>query len=185
MSRLQCQYFDKQLCSRGRPKPAIPPPTQFPTLFCSDSCTALYSARKRPSRVSLLRLFGDRTRYNLGAGRNPQCIEIMMNCYAEPNWQRFARFETKAIQRLKIGFEAVSGVRSKPLTPFEIKRNFGAQIGLLGVCNRKMAEGVGFEPTLRSPVNTLSKRAPSATRPSLRKRRPEGRARRTIQEAGP
>jgi hypothetical protein len=32
-----------------------------------------------------------------------------------------------------------------------------------------MAEGVGFEPTLRFPVNTLSKRAPSATRPPLRK----------------
>src|SRR5262252_3313366 len=31
-----------------------------------------------------------------------------------------------------------------------------------------LAEGVGFEPTLRFPVNTLSKRAPSATRPSLR-----------------
>src|SRR6478735_8741071 len=32
---------------------------------------------------------------------------------------------------------------------------------------RKVAEGVGFEPTLRFPVNTLSKRAPSATRPPL------------------
>ena len=30
-----------------------------------------------------------------------------------------------------------------------------------------MAEGVGFEPTIRFPVYTLSKRAPSATRPSL------------------
>ena len=33
-----------------------------------------------------------------------------------------------------------------------------------------VAEGVGFEPTIRFPVYTLSKRAPSATRPSLRKR---------------
>jgi hypothetical protein len=32
---------------------------------------------------------------------------------------------------------------------------------------QKVAEGVGFEPTLRFPVNTLSKRAPSATRPPL------------------
>ena len=30
-----------------------------------------------------------------------------------------------------------------------------------------MAERVGFEPTLELPLNTLSKRAPSATRPSL------------------
>jgi hypothetical protein len=34
--------------------------------------------------------------------------------------------------------------------------------------NGVVAEGVGFEPTLRFPVNTLSKRAPSATRPPLR-----------------
>ena len=33
---------------------------------------------------------------------------------------------------------------------------------------RLVAEGVGFEPTIRLPVYTLSKRAPSATRPSLR-----------------
>ena len=31
-----------------------------------------------------------------------------------------------------------------------------------------VAEGGGFEPPLRFPVNTLSKRAPSATRPPLR-----------------
>src|SRR6266851_4793247 len=37
-----------------------------------------------------------------------------------------------------------------------------------------LAEGVGFEPTLRFPVNTLSKRAPSATRPPLRTALPEG-----------
>src|SRR5271167_2237159 len=36
--------------------------------------------------------------------------------------------------------------------------------------NMKLAEGVGFEPTIRFPVYTLSKRAPSATRPSLRAR---------------
>jgi hypothetical protein len=34
----------------------------------------------------------------------------------------------------------------------------------------RLAEGVGFEPTIRFPVYTLSKRAPSATRPSLRAR---------------
>src|SRR5258706_5214090 len=33
-----------------------------------------------------------------------------------------------------------------------------------------LAERVGFEPTLEFPLNTLSKRAPSATRPSLRSR---------------
>src|ERR1700735_5251775 len=33
---------------------------------------------------------------------------------------------------------------------------------------KELAERVGFEPTLPFRVNTLSKRAPSATRPSLR-----------------
>jgi hypothetical protein len=36
--------------------------------------------------------------------------------------------------------------------------------------NKKLAERVGFEPTLPFRVNTLSKRAPSATRPSLRRK---------------
>src|SRR5579884_617098 len=34
--------------------------------------------------------------------------------------------------------------------------------------SENMAERVGFEPTLEFPLNTLSKRAPSTTRPSLR-----------------
>ena len=33
--------------------------------------------------------------------------------------------------------------------------------------NREVAEGEGFEPSIRSPAYTLSKRAPSATRPPL------------------
>src|ERR1700738_3984019 len=32
---------------------------------------------------------------------------------------------------------------------------------------KEMAERVGFEPTLEFPLNTLSKRAPSTTRPPL------------------
>ncbi len=35
-------------------------------------------------------------------------------------------------------------------------------------CYLVLAERVGFEPTLEFPLNTLSKRAPSATRPPLR-----------------
>src|SRR5690242_17446581 len=37
--------------------------------------------------------------------------------------------------------------------------------------NSILAERVGFEPTLEFPLNTLSKRAPSTTRPSLLKNR--------------
>src|SRR5262249_48598491 len=36
-------------------------------------------------------------------------------------------------------------------------------------CRKWLAERVGFEPTLRLPVNTLSKRAPSTARPPLRR----------------
>src|SRR5262249_52191101 len=43
--------------------------------------------------------------------------------------------------------------RSPPMSPVSTQRH--------------LAEGVGFEPTIRFPVYTLSKRAPSATRPSL------------------
>src|SRR4051812_27607188 len=39
----------------------------------------------------------------------------------------------------------------------------------IGLDMSKLAERVGFEPTLEFPLNTLSKRAPSATRPSLRR----------------
>ena len=38
-----------------------------------------------------------------------------------------------------------------------------------------LAEGAGFEPAIRFPVYTLSKRAPSATRPPLRRKRQRNR----------
>ena len=57
--------------------------------------------------------------------------------------------------------------------------NIGLMIGSLcaGDC---VAERVGFEPTLPFRVNTLSKRAPSATRPSLRQRLVEGTTARSV-----
>ena len=84
---------------------------------------------------------GGSTPYNAGVVRESQRVEIMPSFPAELNSARFAWFEMKAIQRLKIGCAAVSEVRSKPLTRFEIKRNLGAQIELLGVCNLIVAEG--------------------------------------------
>ena len=38
------------------------------------------------------------------------------------------------------------------------------------VYNSKMAERAGFEPAIRFPVYTLSRRAPSTTRPPLHSR---------------
>ena len=48
-----------------------------------------------------------------------------------------------------------------------------------------LAEGVGFEPTRRFPAHTLSKRAPSATRPPLREALNPARKRRTIAAVPP
>src|SRR5579864_8016190 len=46
---------------------------------------------------------------------------------------------------------------------------------------KELAERVGFEPTLPFRVNTLSKRAPSATRPSLRRQSIQGNLERRSQ----
>jgi hypothetical protein len=64
-----------------------------------------------------------------------------------------------------------TGIRPYPETASWQAKNAGANDGgdfleSLDV----MAERVGFEPTLPFRVNTLSKRAPSATRPSLRRK---------------
>ena len=115
---------------------------------------------QRLLRVSLFRLAGDGARYNSGVVMKHQDIEITSSFWTEPNRPRFAWFETKAIQRLKSSVPAASEVRSKPLTPFEIKRNFDAQIGLVGVCNLIVAEGVGFEPTVDSRPRRFSRPVP-------------------------
>src|SRR5690606_11850690 len=56
----------------------IHPVADFVLSVPQARCTALYSARKRPSRVSLFRLTGGSTRYNLGVALKPQRIETIM-----------------------------------------------------------------------------------------------------------
>ena len=73
----------------------------------------------------------------------------------------------------------VSGFCLKRIAPLQNcmslipKGERGPESGSTNSCNgfiyKNMAERVGFEPTLEFPLNTLSKRAPSATRPSLRR----------------
>ena len=50
--------------------------------------------------------------------------------------------------------------------PCRVQTDFRVISGVVSAL--ELAERVGFEPTLPFRVNTLSKRAPSATRPSLR-----------------
>ena len=84
---------------------------------------------------------------------------------AEPGRTRFARFETKAVQRPKIGAVPVSEVRSQRLNAFETKRKRPAGGALSLVCYMIMAERVGFEPTVRSRVQRFS-RPPRSTAPA-------------------
>ena len=73
---------------------------------------------------------------------------------------RFARLETKAVQRSNSGPWPVSAVRMVPLGTFETTLKFGVVGVADGVCDGEMADGAGFEPAIRFPVYTLSKRAP-------------------------
>lgn len=109
---------------------------------------AWYLPRKRPPRVTQIGSVGGGTRYNSGVVQKRQSIEITQSFPTEPNRPRFAWFETKAILRLEIGSWPVSEVRSLLLNPFEIKRNFGAQIGGWGVRNLIVAEGMGLTSNL-------------------------------------
>ena len=64
---------------------------------------------------------------------------------------RFGRNETAGLLRPDSGSSAVSQVRSVLPNPFETKRNFEAYWGCVGVCDMKLAEAVGFEPTVEFP----------------------------------
>ena len=91
--------------------------------------------------------------------------------------------ENRSIGRKYGGPEKKSPWRMQPACPagMEVQRSmrhispimpFAWGSGALeNVSEGTLAEGVGFEPTIRFPVYTLSKRAPSATRPPLRARR--------------
>src|SRR5712691_7934085 len=50
--------------------------------------------------------------------------------------------------------------------PQDLDDTIGESISLIS-CQQKMAEGVGFEPTVELPLHGISSAAPSATRPPL------------------
>ena len=99
-----------------------------------------------------------------------QAIERDTLSWTEPEAARFARLKTKAVQKPHSGLWSVSAVRMVLPNPVETTRKFALSGVAVGVCDGKMAEGMGFEPTVPFQVHTLSKRAPSTTRPPLRGR---------------
>lgn len=97
-----------------------------------------------------------------------QAIENDTLSWTEPKIVRFAQLETEAVQRPHFGPWSFSVVRMVPLNPFETTRSFGVAVG---VCDGKLAEGMGFEPTVGvDPLQRFSKPSPSAARPPLLKR---------------
>ena len=87
----------------------------------------------RPPRVVSYRMAGRETRYNSGAVRKCQDIEIKSSFRTEPNRARFARFETKAVQRPNSCAAPVSEVRSASANPFETWDKSDALSASLGV----------------------------------------------------
>ena len=83
---------------------------------------------------------------NRSVRRKTQLIEKARLFPTELNRGRFARKETKGIQRPETGVAPVSAVRSNRLNPFETKRKKAPSGASDRFCNLLLAEGGGFEP---------------------------------------
>src|SRR5262245_6229670 len=80
-------------------------------------------------------------------------------------WKPARADETECNEVLaeRVGFEPSRGeLKARRAMPWKPARADETE------CNEVLAERVGFEPTVEFPLHTLSKRAPSTTRPSLR-----------------
>ena len=75
--------------------------------------------------------------------------------------------ETRGVQRLISAEVPVSESRMASLNPFETERKKAPSGTSSRVREWFMADRQGFEPWRRSPAYTLSRRAPSTTRPPL------------------
>jgi hypothetical protein len=111
------------------------------------NCVALHG--ETPTSRSLAAMPTGGTLAECSVERSQLPIENTAIRKAEPGWTRFARFETKADQRLIFSNPAVSEVRS----PSAKRRGSWGFSGLARpislVCDEMMAERVGFEPTIR------------------------------------
>ena len=152
---------------------AAPPQGGFPPVASSYPSTrsAPKYARVRtttpPSGVSVCTESG-RTRFNCGAIRFHQSTENAslfesVSILVKGGWK-----ETRGVQRPISAEMPVSESRMASLNPFETKRKKAPQGTSSLVCDVQVADSEGFEPSRRFPAYTLSRRAPSTTRPTVR-----------------
>lgn len=114
----------------------------------TDKRVALHFDQERLHRVLRVLTPAGRTAAECAPLRWTEVAENVDRSEAEPGQTRFARFETKAVQRPKFGTSPVSVVQVARLNAFETWKKSGAQGASLKVRNRKMAEGEGLTSNL-------------------------------------
>ena len=107
---------------------------------------------------------------NCGVGRFNQLTEKATLFESVSIWVKGGWKETHSVQRPILARSPVSESRIAPLNPFETKRKKAPSGTSSQVCDVQVADGKGFEPSRRFPAYTLSRRAPSTTRPPVRRR---------------
>ena len=108
-------------------------------------------AMKRLPRVLWTAMPAGRTAAEAVVEQPMEVAEMRGFREAEPDQTRFARLETKAVQRPKSGAAPVSEVRTAPANPLEIWEKSGAGDTPFGVRNGMMAEGTGLPSNLLHP----------------------------------
>ncbi len=123
--------------------------------------------RTPPSGVSV-RTESRRSPCNCGVGRFGQLTEKASLFESVSIWVKGGWKETRGLQRPISGEIQFSESRMASLNPFETKRKKAPSGTSSRVCNVRVADREGFEPSRRFPAYTLSRRAPSTTRPPVR-----------------
>gem|GEM_PF-6904031 len=123
--------------------------------------------RTPPSGVSV-RFGSGRTCFNCGAIHFRQTSENTTYFECVSIWVKGGWKETRGVWRPISAKRPVSESRMTSLNPFELKRKKARNGASSWVREWFMAVRQGFEPWRRSPAYTLSRRAPSTTRPPHR-----------------
>ena len=118
---------------------------------CSHQDFAQTRTTTPPSGVSV-RIDSGRARFNCGATYFRQATEKTNIFECVSIWVKGGWKETRGVQRLISAKRPVSEGRSNYLTPFETKRKKGPRWTHNVLFILKVADGVGFEPTVRFPA---------------------------------